>query len=347
MQIGIDTFLSTNLPEAEWGKPDVSRVDDMMEEVKLADQVGLDVYAIGEHHRPDFVASSPTTLLAAAAAVTKNIILGSAVSVLSSDDPIRLFQQFATVDLISHGRAEMVIGRGSFIESYPLFGLDLRDYEKLFTEKLSLLLAVREQVELHWEGTHRAPLTGQGVYPRPLQTPFPIRIGIGGTPESAVRAGTLGLPLIIAIIGGSIRRFRPLIDLYREAGRRAGHAPEKLEVGVHAVGFLADSKQEALDTFWPYHQDHFGRIGRERGWPPTTRAQFDATCGPAGAYLVGEPDYVADKILREAEALGGIDRISLVMNGGSHIPQAKMLRCIELLGTRVAPMLREGALVRA
>ncbi|MBE9605830.1 LLM class flavin-dependent oxidoreductase [Acetobacteraceae bacterium H6797] len=343
MQIGIDTFLTTNLSEADWGKPDPSRVAEMLEEVRLADQVGLDVYAIGEHHRPDFVASSPTTLLAAAAAVTKNIRLGSAVSVLSSDDPIRLFQQFATVDLISGGRAEMVIGRGSFIESYPLFGYDLRDYDKLFSEKLSLLLAVRENVEVEWKGTHRPPLTGQGVYPRPVQNPLPIRIGVGGSPESVVRAGTLGLPLVVAIIGGQIRQFRPLIDLYREAGRRAGHAPEKLEVGVHAVGFLADTKQQALDDLWPYYQDHFGRIGRERGWPPTSRAQFEASCGPSGAYLVGDADEVSAKIIREAAALGGIDRISLVMNGGALMPQEKMLHCIELLGTKVAPRLREAA----
>jgi probable LLM family oxidoreductase len=279
-------------------------------------------------------------LLAAAAARTKTIRLASAVNVLSSDDPIRLFQQFATLDLISGGRAEIVVGRGSFIESYPLFGHDLRDYDMLFAEKLDLLLKAREAASVHWSGTHRPPLTGEGVYPRPVQQPLPVRIGVGGTPESFARAGRLGLPLAVAIIGGEARRFRPLVDLYRESGRRAGHPSERLDIGLHSIGYVADTTEQAADEFWPSYSDTFSRIGRERGWPPTTRAQFDAVRSPAGALLVGDPETVAAKILRESDELGGISQVSFALNGGNLLPHDKVMRCIELIGTRLAPILK-------
>jgi len=347
MQIGIDSFVSTGLPEGEREfKGDAARIRDLLEEVELADRLGLDLYAIGEHHRPEFLASAPAILLAAAAARTKRIRLASAVTVLSSDDPVRVFQQFATLDLISQGRAEIIIGRGSFIESYPLFGFDLRNYEELFTEKLELLLALREQTHVHWSGKHRAPLTGQGVYPRPLQNPLPVRIGVGGTPQSFARAGMLGLPLVVAIIGGEPRRFRPLVDLYREAGRRAGHDPAQLEVGVHTIGFVADSDEEAAATHYPVFIDAFTRIGRERGWPPPTRAQFEALRGPEGALMLGAPETVARKILMVDEALGGIGSMTILLNGGV-VPHDKVLHAIELIGTRVAPAVRQVAAIPA
>jgi probable LLM family oxidoreductase len=341
MQIGIDSFVTTSLPHDQWGqRSDPQRVRELLEEVALADEVGLDVYGIGEHHRPEFIASAPAVLLAAAATRTKRIRLVSAVNVLSSDDPIRLFQQFATVDLISGGRAEIVVGRGSFIESYPLFGVDLRDYDLMFAEKLDLLLKAREAAAVHWTGTHRPPLAGEGVYPRPVQQPLPVRIGVGGTPASFERAGRLGLPLVVAIIGGEARRFRSLVDLYREAGRKAGHDPEQLTVGLHSIGYVAETVQAAADEFFPSHQDTFTRIGRERGWPPMSRAQFDAARSEAGALLVGDPEGVAAKILRESEELGGLSRLTVAVNGGNLLPHDKVMRCIELLGTRVAPIIR-------
>jgi alkanesulfonate monooxygenase SsuD/methylene tetrahydromethanopterin reductase-like flavin-dependent oxidoreductase (luciferase family) len=256
---------------------------------------------------------------------------------LSSDDPVRVFQQFATLDLISQGRAEIVVGRGSFIESYPLFGIDLENYDQLFSEKLSLLLKIREQTAVHWSGQHRAALTGQGVYPRPLQNPLPVWIGVGGTPESASRAGRLGLPLMVAIIGGQARSFRPLIDLYRNAGREAGHAPEKLKVGIHSIGFLADSTAEALEVFWPAYRDAFGKIGRERGWPAPTRPQFDAQCNPHGALMVGDAEAVAAKILAAHEALGSFSRLTVLIDNRI-LTHRQIMRAIELLGTRVAPI---------
>jgi probable LLM family oxidoreductase len=259
---------------------------------------------------------------------------------LSAADPVRVFQNFATLDLLSQGRAEMVVGRGSFTESFPLFGLQLKDYDSLFAEKLDLLLKLRENEFVHWSGKHRAPLTGQGVYPRPLQNPLPIWLGVGGTPESFARAGMLGLPLMIAIIGGETRRFRPLVDLYREYGRRAGHAPEKLKVGVHALGYVAETAEKAIDDFFPGYAKTFTKIGKERGWPPVTRAHFDAVRGTHGALLLGNPEEVAEKILRHSEALGGISRITFQMDV-AELPQAKHLRSIELLGSHVAPALRE------
>jgi probable LLM family oxidoreductase len=338
MQIGIDSFVETvtgtGRPESELG---VQRVRELLEEVELADRVGLDVYGVGEHHREEYIASSPAILLAAAAARTKNIRLTSAVTVLSSDDPVRVFQDFATVDLISAGRAEIVVGRGSFIESYPLFGYDLQHYDELFAEKLDLLLKLREETRVQWEGKHRPSLTGQGVWPRPAQDVLPIRLGVGGTPASFARAGMLGLPLTVAIIGGEPHRFRPMIDLYRQAGLRAGHAPETLDVAIHGIGFVADSTEQAADDLWPYLSMAFTRIGRERGWPPTTRAAFDAQRSEQGAYFIGDPETVAKKMRYVDEVLGGVSRITLMLSGGP-LPHAKMLRTIEMLGTQVRPL---------
>jgi probable LLM family oxidoreductase len=332
MELGIDSFVWQR------GHP-ADRVAELLEEIELADRVGIDAFGLGEHHRIEYLSSAPVVLLAAAAARTQRIRLGSAVTVLSSDDPVRVFQQFATLDLISRGRAEIIVGRGSFIESYPLFGFDLGDYDELFVEKLELLLKLRERVTVEWSGHHRAPLTGQAVYPRPVQAELPIYIGVGGTPQSFARAGTLGLPLMVAIIGGEPRRFRPLVDLYRESWQRAGHPPEKLRVGVHSIGFLADTTEEAARIFYPGYENVFTRIGRERGWPPMTRGQFEAAMGPRGALLIGEPASVAEKILAVNEALGGIDRMAVQL-GAADVPHAAMMRATELLGTRVGQMVR-------
>jgi probable LLM family oxidoreductase len=341
MQLGIDSFVETTPDSAGALISPAERMRDVLEEIELADQVGLDVFAIGEHHRQEFVASAPAVILAAAAARTKRIRLGSAVTVLSSDDPVRVFQDFATLDLISQGRAEIIVGRGSFTESFPLFGYDLDDYDSLFVEKLDLLLHLRDNTHVHWSGRHRAPLTGQGVYPRPLQNPLPIFLGVGGTPQSFVRAGTLGLPLVVAIIGGEPHRFRPLIDLYREAGRRAGHPRERLTVAIHSHGFLSETTAQAADDIYPAWAHTFTKIGKERGWPPATRAQFDAARAPRGAMLIGDPQTVAEKILYENEVLGGIDRVSIQLTPGT-IPHSKVLHAIELLGTRVAPLLKNA-----
>jgi probable LLM family oxidoreductase len=341
MQIGVDSFAARFTDDGTG--PEVSASDSirhLVERIELADQAGLDVFGVGEHHRREFLDSAPAVILAAAAARTQRIRLTSAVTVLSAADPVRVFQNFATLDLLSQGRAEMVVGRGSFIESFPLFGLQLKDYDSLFAEKLDLLLKLRENEFVHWSGKYRAPLTGQGVYPRPKQNPLPIWLGVGGTPESFARAGTLGLPLMIAIIGGETRRFRPLVDVYREYGRRAGHAPDKLKVGVHALGYVAETTQMAIEDFFPGYAKSFTNIGKERGWPPVTRAHFDAVRGKHGALLVGNPEEVAEKILRHSEVLGGISRITFQMDV-AELPQAKHLRSIELIGRRVAPALRE------
>jgi probable LLM family oxidoreductase len=341
MEIGVDSFAAAiSDPATGLTLTPVDRMQHLLEEIELADRVGLDVFGIGEHHRAEFLDSAPAVILSAAAARTKTIRLTSAVTVLSAADPVRVFQEFATLDLISRGRAEIVAGRGSFIESYPLFGLKLEDYDSLFAEKLDLLLAIRESTNVHWSGKHRAALTGQAIYPRPLQNPLPVWIGVGGTPESFARAGLLGLPLMVAIIGGEPKRFRPLIDLYREAGRRAGHSPEKLKVGLHSIGFLGDTTKEAADDFFPGYAHTFTEIGKERGWPPTTRAQFDAVRGPTGALLIGDAETVARKILYVNEVLGGLSRITFQM-GVSTLPHPKMLRAIEILGTRVAPIVRK------
>ena len=340
MQIGVDSFGAViSDPTTGLTISPVQRMQNLLEEIELADQVGLDVFGIGEHHRAEFLDSAPAVILAASAMRTKNIRLTSAVTVLSAADPVRVFQEFATLDLISHGRAEIVAGRGSFVEAFPLFGLRLEDYDSLFSEKLGLLLKIRENTHVQWTGKHRAPLTGQAVYPRPLQDPLPIWVGVGGTPASFVRAGMLGLPLMVAIIGGEPKRFRPLIDLYREAGQRAGHPADKLVVGLHSIGFLGDTTQQAADDFYPGYAHTFTEIGKERGWPPTTRTQFDAVRGHTGALLIGDAETVAKKILYVSEALGGISRITFQM-GVSTLPHPKMLRAIEILGTRVAPIVQ-------
>src|SRR6202040_891907 len=338
MQIGIDSFAAA-YDDASLAVSASDRLRNLVEQIEHADQVGLDVFGIGEHHRREYLDSAPAVILGAAAARTQRIRLTSAVTVLSSADPVRVYQNFATLDLLSRGRAEIVAGRGSFIESYPLFGLRLEDYDSLFAEKLDLLLKIRASTQVHWSGKHRAALTGQAIYPRPLQDTLPIWVGVGGTPESFVRAGMLGLPLMVAIIGGEPIRFRPLVDLYREAGRRSGHSPQQLTVGVHSIGFLADSTDEAADTFFPGYAHTFTEIGKERGWPATTRAQFDAQRGPTGALLIGDARMVAKKILYINEALGGISRITFQM-GVSTLPHQKMLRAIEILGTQVAPIVR-------
>ncbi|HEY0161267.1 MAG TPA: LLM class flavin-dependent oxidoreductase [Edaphobacter sp.] len=341
MQIGLDSFVAA-VPDSLTGQnvSPADRLAQLLEEITLADQVGLDVFGIGEHHRAEFLDSAPETLLAAAAVLTKNIRLASAVTVLSANDPVRVFQQFATIDLLSRGRAEIIVGRGSFIEAYPLFGYDLRDYDSLFASKLDLLLALRKDTRVYWSGKHRPPLHGQEVYPRPLQDPLPIWLGVGGTPASFERAGILGLPLMVAIIGGEPHRFRPLIDLYREAGRRAGHGPEKLRVGIHALGYVSESDAQAADEFFPGYARAFTEIGRERGWPPTTRGQFDALRGPSGALIVHDPEQAVEKVLHFSDALGGIDRLSFQMSIAS-LPHKKRLHAIELLGTKVAPVLRQ------
>jgi len=341
MQIGVDSFGAViSDPATGLTLSPIQRMQNLLEEIVLADQVGLDVFGIGEHHRSEFVDSAPVVILGAAATRTRNIRLTSAVTVLSAADPVRVFQEFATLDLISHGRAEIVAGRGSSVEAFPLFGFDLDDYDSLYSEKLDLLLKIRENTHVHWTGKHRPSLTGQAIYPRPLQNPLPIWIGVGGTPASFVRAGTLGLPLMVAIIGGEPKRFRPLIDLYREAGRRAGHPAEKLIVGLHAIGFLGDTTERAADDFYPGYAHTFTQIGKERGWPPVTRVQFDALRGPTGALLIGDSETVAQKLLYVNEVLGGLARITFQM-GVSALPHEKMLRSIELLGTRLAPVVRK------
>src|SRR5467141_799809 len=338
MQIGIDSFAAAYDDSSLAVNPS-DRLRNLVEEIEHADQVGLDAFGIGEHHRREFLDSAPVVILGAAAARTRRIRLTSAVTVLSAADPVRVFQNFATLDLLSQGRAEMVVGRGSFIDAFPLFGLRLDDYDSLFAEKLELLLQIRDNEHVHWSGKHRPALTGQGVYPRPVQNPLPIWVGVGGTPESFVRAGMLGLPLMVAIIGGEPKRFRPLIDLYREAGRRAGHSPERLTVGLHSIGFLADATDEAAEIFYPGYAHTFTEIGKERGWPAATRAQFDAQRGPTGALLIGDAKTVAKKILYVNEVLGGISRITFQM-GVSTLPHRKMLNAIEILGSVVAPFVR-------
>ena len=339
MEIGLYSFVERT-PDPRTGHlvSAETRLRDLLEEIELADQAGLDVFGVGEHHRPDYIASSPAVVLAAAATRTKRIRLTSAVSVLSSDDPVRVFQDFATLDLLSGGRAEIMAGRGSFIESFPLFGYSLDDYDALFAEKLDLLLRLRQQERVSWSGRHRAPISDRGVYPRPVQEPLPVWIAVGGTPQSVVRAATLGLPLAVAIIGGAPERFVPLIDLYRETARRAGHDPATLPVSINSHGFIADSSAQAVEDALPPYLDVMGRIGRERGWPPPTRARFEAERSPRGALLVGDPQEVIDKMLFEHE-LFRHQRFLLQLSVGT-MPHDKMLRAIELLGTVVAPAVR-------
>jgi probable LLM family oxidoreductase len=339
MEFGVYTFVETRRDPLSGEPTGVDKTfADILEQMELADRVGLDVFGLGEHHRPDYAVSAPAVVLAAGAARTKRIRLTSAVTVLSSDDPVRVYQQFATLDLLSGGRAEIMAGRGSFIESFPLFGYNLDDYDALFAERLDLLLTIRAKAHPVWRGAHRAPLNGEGVYPRALQQPLPVWIASGGTPQSVARAGALGLPLAIAIIGGEPARFAPLAALYREAGRRAGVAPEQLELGINGHGFLADTAEAAVEAFFAPYAEVMSRVGRERGWPPLTRAQFDIGRGPRGHLMVGTPDEAIAKILALYEVFGH-DRYLMQMAVGAQ-PQAAILRSIELLGTVVAPAVR-------
>lgn len=339
-EIGIYSFaeLTRDASTGEQISP-AQRLRNLVETIELADQVGLDVFGLGEHHRPDFASSAPAVILAAIAARTRSIRLSSAVTVLSSDDPVRVFQDFATLDLLSNGRAEIMAGRGSFIESFPLFGHDLDDYNELFAEKLDLLLKLRESERITWSGKHRASLTGQGVYPRPLQEPIPVWIAVGGTPASVVRAATLGLPMALAIIGGQPERFAPMVELYRDSARTAGHDPARLPVSINSHGFLADDSQQAADDYFPGYALMMNRIGRERGWSGVTRGQFEASRTLRGADFVGNPDEVIEKILFQHEIFGH-QRLLLMLGVGT-IAHDKVMRAVELLGTRVAPVVRE------
>jgi probable LLM family oxidoreductase len=338
-EIGVFTF-GDHGPDPVTGASvsPAERMRQIVEEAVLAEQVGLDVFGLGEHHRADFIVSAPEVALAAIAARTDRIRLTSAVTVLSSDDPIRVFQRFATLDLLSGGRAEILVGRGSFVESFPLFGLDLADYDRLFAEKLDLLLAVRASTAVHWQGTHRAPLTGQEVHPRPLQDPLPVWIGVGGTPESAWRAGSLGLPMALAIIGGLPERFVPFAEIHRRALRSAGHDPAAAPLAVTGHAFVAPTSQEAADVAFPPYAAVMSRIGRERGWPPMTRAQFDAMREPRGSLFVGDPEQVAEKVIAQHGHFG--HQRALFQVGLGTLPHAQVLRAIELLGTEVAPRVR-------
>jgi probable LLM family oxidoreductase len=341
MQIGVYTFADTTRdPKTGHLVSPAQRLRDLVEEMALADQVGLDVFGVGEHHRPDYAVSSPAMVLAAGAERTKNIRLTSAVTVLSSDDPVRVFQQFSTLDLLSGGRAEIMAGRGSFIESFPLFGYDLEDYDTLFAEKLDLLLKLRESERVTWSGTIRAPLRNLGVYPRPIQEPLPVWIAIGGTPASIVRAGTLGLPMALAIIGGMPERFAPLVQLYRDSAVQAGHDLESLQVGINSHAYLADDSRRAMDEFYPSYADSMTRIGRERGWPPTTREQVEAGRTKRGALFVGSPQEVIDKILFQHEIFG--HQRFLAQLGVGTLPHDRIMHAIELLGAVVAPAVRKA-----
>jgi probable LLM family oxidoreductase len=345
-ELGLHNFIerSTHPVSGHMLSP-AQRMAEAIEEIALADEVGLDVYGVGEHHREEFVASAPAVILAAAAARTKRIKLTSTVTVLSSDDPVRVFQQFATLDLISNGRAEITAGRGSFIESFPLFGYDLNDYHDLFAEKLELLVALRDQTRVTWSGRFRAPLTDQPVYPRPVQPKLPVWVAVGGTPESVVRAATLGLPLAVAIIGGMPEHFAPLIELYREAAAEAGHDPATLPVSINSLGFIADDAQTAAETMWPPYFAMMSKIGKERGWSPMTRQQFDWSYTPRGANFVGAPNQIIDKILAQ-HAMFSHNRFLMQFGIGGANHMAAM-RAIELYGTVVAPAVRKALAVPA
>ncbi len=338
MEIGIDSFAAQFDENKNASQEDALSL--LLDRMEYADKMGLDVFGIGEHHRKEFLDSAPTLILAAAAARTKRIKLCSAVTVLSAADPVRVFQEFATLDLLSRGRAEIVAGRGSFVEAYPLFGLNLQDYDDLFEEKLALLLKIRDNEMVTWSGKFRPALKNQAIYPRPVQKTLPIWRGVGGTPESFVKAGLLGLPLMIAIIGGETHRFRPLVDLYRKAGKQAGYKPEQLIVGMHAFGYVAETTAQAMDEMWEgYAVAMSGKIAQERGIPPVTRPHFYAQAGPIGAFLVGSPEIVAEKIKRHSDALGGLSRITFQMDT-ANLSHNKLLNAIELIGTRVKKLVQ-------
>lgn len=341
MEIGIDSFAAVDVRQ---GKPTaqdrVLAVEELLERIVYADQVGLDVFGIGEHHREEFLDAAPHVLLAAAAAQTKSIKLTSAVTVLSAADPVRVFQNYATVDLVSAGRAEMVVGRGSFSESFPLFGYQFQDYDALFEEKLALLLAIRQNEILSWEGQFRPALQAQKITPRPFQEKIPIWVGVGGTATSFVRAGQLGLPLMIAIIGGETHRFAPLVELYRKAGEEAGFNGNQLKVGIHSLGYVANTKEIAVNDYFPGYAETFTRIGKERGWPPVTRSRFDLQNNRLGALLVADPEEVADKIVRHSQALGGLSRFTFQMDNAG-LTHDQLMRSFELIAQKVKPLVEE------
>lgn len=340
MEVGVYTFGDVGThPITKQTITPRQRIVNLMEEIELADQLGLDVFALGEHHRPDYLISAPTVLLGAAAVKTKKIKLSTAVTVLSSDDPVRVFQQFAEIDLLSGGRAEIMAGRGSFIESFPLFGYKLEDYDELFSEKLEMLLQLNKGEIFSWKGKHTQTINKRGVYPRPYQKEIPIWIGVGGTPESVVRAAEYGLPMALAIIGGLPARFAPYIQLYRDVYTKAGHDPAKMQLSINSHTYLAEDSQQARDEFYAPYSEVMNRIGRERGWPPGTREQFDASTGPTGALLVGSPQEVIDKILYEHE-LFGHTRFLAQMSLGA-MPHDKILHSMELLATKVVPEVRK------
>lgn len=341
MEIGIDSFAAVMSGKKDRSISDVQAIRELVDRIVWAEEVGLDVFGIGEHHRKDFLDAAPSHILAAAAMRTQSIKLTSAVTVLSAADPVRVFQNFATVDLLSQGRVEVVVGRGSFTDAFPLFGYRLSDYDELFTEKLELFLQIRDHETVTWKGKFRPALQNQPVYPRPAQEKLPVWLGVGGTPQSFVRAGQLGLPLMVAIIGGETHRFKPLVDLYREAGRKAGFSQDQLKVGVHSLGYVAQDRETAIKEFYPGYAAAMTRIGRERGWPPTTYAHFEAQNGPRGALVVGGPEEVAEKILRHSEALGGIDRFTFQMDV-AEMDHARLQKSMEWIGQKVRPLILAG-----
>ena len=338
MQIGVDSFAATESFDKSNSKKNAKSVEKLINRIIKADEVGLDVFGIGEHHRKEFLDSAPHMILSAAAAKTKNITLTSAVTVLSAADPVRVFQNYATLDLISNGRAEIVAGRGSFTEAFELFGYNLSEYDQLFEEKLELLIKIQNNDYVNWSGNYRPELNNQIIFPKPIQNPLPIWIGVGGTPQSFIRAGKLGLPLMIAIIGGETHRFKSLVDMYRESGRRAGHSPEKLKIGLHSLGYVAENSKKAVEDYFPGYAKTFTRIGKERGWPSVTLERFKAQNGPLGALMIGSPKEIAEKILRHSEALGGISRFTFQMDN-AELSHKQLLKSIELIGNKIKPII--------
>lgn len=341
MEIGIDSFAAVDISKGKPSSEDrVQEIKDLIDRIVYADEVGIDLFGIGEHHREEFLDSAPHIILAAAAAKTKQIKLSSAVAVLSAADPVRVFQNYATLDLISSGRVEMVVGRGSFSESFPLFGFQFEDYDALFKEKLELLLQIRDSEVITWSGKYRTSLNQQLITPRPFQEKMPIWLGVGGTPSSFVRAGSMGLPLMIAIIGGETHRFRPLVDLYRKAGAEAGFTPNELSVGIHSLGYVAETKDEAVSNYFPGYAKNFTRIGRERGWPPVTKQGFNAQNGPRGALLVGSPEEVAEKIIKHSTALGGISRFTFQLDN-ANLTHDQLKITMRLIAQKVKPIINK------
>ncbi|MEM1124456.1 MAG: Atu2307/SP_0267 family LLM class monooxygenase [Bacteroidota bacterium] len=337
MEIGIDSFAASPQNDGNVGEKNVKSLAELLERIELADQVGIDAFGIGEHYRKEFLDAAQAVILAAAAARTQNIRLTSAVSVLSTSDPVRVFQNFSTIDLISNGRAEIVAGRGSFVDAFPLFGYNLNDYDAIFEEKLKLLLKIRANEVVNWSGKYRPPLSNQAIYPRPLQHQLPIWLGVGGTPASFARAGALGLPLMLAVIGGQTHQFKPLVDLYRKTGESAGYAPDELKVGLHSFGYVANSMEEAIDDFYPKYAEVIASMNKERGWVAPSRERFTAQArNEKGAIVIGSPEEVAQKIIRHSKALGGISRFNFQMDVG--LSHEQMKRSIKLIGNQVAPL---------